>query len=261
MAKEEQQARQGGKYPYNAIPACLKLGKVVRDAGGEVPKAVIARELGMDEGGSAFAQLVASSKCYGIVEGLRTLKLTDAGNEFYFPTTDCGERTAMFSFLASPAAFRFLISKFDGSRVPDTSLLTNMLHRQQGVPMSWAARAAGFFLSAAAEAGALDNKGFLRYAAGLHSTGQQPAPSHREPVSAQPGPPASPEVDVADDQSPLDQPVQWTRFRSKSNLWTYNEAGGTLRLETPDPLPRALWDRLTKYVKMLEPSDQQGGGT
>lgn len=50
---------------------------------------------------------------------------------------------------------------------------------------------------------------------------------------------------------------------SSSNHWVFSEAGGTVKLETPDPLPRALWERLKRYVDMLEPAkpNTEGGPT
>jgi hypothetical protein len=38
-----------------------------------------------------------------------------------------------------------------------------------------------------------------------------------------------------------------------TDTWLYREAGGSVRIETSNPLPRVLWERLVKYVAMLEP--------
>lgn len=41
------------------------------------------------------------------------------------------------------------------------------------------------------------------------------------------------------------------------NVWVYRDAsGGAVRLETPDTLSKALWDRLKAYVEILKPDDQ-----
>lgn len=42
---------------------------------------------------------------------------------------------------------------------------------------------------------------------------------------------------------------------AKINSWDYSEDGGTVRIRTPETLPRSLWERLQKYVNMLEPLD------
>lgn len=39
--------------------------------------------------------------------------------------------------------------------------------------------------------------------------------------------------------------------------WLYREAGGFVKMETSQELPRVLWERLVKYVAMLEPKESQ----
>ncbi len=43
------------------------------------------------------------------------------------------------------------------------------------------------------------------------------------------------------------------------DTWLYREAGGSVRIETSNPLPRVLWERLVKYVAMLEPESIGAG--
>src|SRR4051812_12085013 len=116
------------RYPYNHIRTCLQVGSVVKDQGGElafVPKPVIAKKLGKDESGSAFSQLVASTKTFGIVEGGIELKLTELGREYFFPVAENSRRAAELEFLSQPAAFQYLLREFDGSRLPAVEMIAN----------------------------------------------------------------------------------------------------------------------------------------
>ena len=40
-----------------------------------------------------------------------------------------------------------------------------------------------------------------------------------------------------------------------SNACVFSQGQHTVKVETPNPLPRALWERLRKYVDLLEPDD------
>jgi hypothetical protein len=261
MAKPKQDrdsAKRGdGGYPYHLLETALKVGEVIKSHGGrDVPKSVIAGELEMGE--SAFSQLCTSAKCYGIVEGLRDLSLSEGGHEYFFPTSAGSERRASLGFLATPPMFKAIIDKYDGNRLPTALLLGNLAHRHYGIPMSWSLRTIGFFLTAAGSLGIVDSGGFLRFGAALHQAARKDAAN--EPLTF------SRAVDELAKSPQPEVPLERTVARSvssNSNSWSYNEAGGTVHLETSDPLPKALWERLTKYVQMLEPTDgsqsRQGG--
>ncbi len=251
-----------GGYPYNTLKTCLGLGEVIRDhGGGELPKSVIASALKSSEAG--MYQLASSAKTFGIAEGTRDLKLTEAGHDYFFPTRDDSERTALLTFIKSPPVFAKLIDRFDGKRLPGANLLSNLMQRECGVPASWSSRVANLFIKTLSDHGLIDSGGFLRYEAGLHHMNRQ-----------QPNGGAA--LDAAklllDEQDTDDEPKQPNAQESTSkassvrrdvgaavgvNVWQFTEAGGTVRLETPDPLPKALWERLKRYVEVLEP----GGDT
>jgi hypothetical protein len=48
---------------------------------------------------------------------------------------------------------------------------------------------------------------------------------------------------------------------SRKTVWYYD--GGAYRVESPEPLPRATWEKLKRYIELLEPDDKdrQGGST
>jgi hypothetical protein len=254
---------KSGGYPYHILATALKLGEAVKQHGGRnVPRAVLASELEMAEAG--FGQLCASAKMFGIVEGTRDLSLTNEGHDYFFPIDDTSKRTAELEFLVAPPTFRSLIEQFDGKRIPSAALLTNVMQRQFRVPQSWAARAASIFNSTVTSLGVVDSAGFLRYGAHRHSAGQprkemQPPRTYsgEDKLDADSG------VDAVVMQDGL--PTHVIQAKSKvdddgrSNVWTYCEAGGAVRLETSDPLPKALWERLKRYVDVLEPTELKQG--
>src|SRR5687768_772930 len=105
-----------GGYPYHLLDSTLKLGEVLKRHGGrDVPKSVIGQELGL--GPAGVYQLVSSAKSFGISEGSRDLSLTDAGHDYFFPTSAGSERQALLSFISNPPVFKALISQYDGNRL------------------------------------------------------------------------------------------------------------------------------------------------
>ena len=130
----------------------------------------------------------------------------------------------------------------DGKRLPGNEILGNLLGRI-GVPTSWRIRAAGIFISAAKALGVIDQNGFLRYSVELHKArladNKAPLPSessnaNAETITASAGRASVTAATVG---------AASVQTASGANVWVYSEAGGTVRLETPDPLPLELWKR------------------
>jgi hypothetical protein len=282
MAKQpttsEPAERTVASYPYYPLRKCIALGEVVKDYGGgrtEVPKSVIAQQLGVGESSSVFSMMLTSAKTFGIVEGARSYSLTEEGQRFFFPTNDTDRRQAELGFLASPSAFKLLLDRFDGNRLPATPMLANILLRDGSVTKSWATRAAALFLSSATELAVTDTVGFLRYKAALHSLGAEGKANGRpdkQPdfvfhkgdqvfvgevkVSPDPGKGGSGQ---RIDETSRSGAKGVAAHTPGANVWVFTEGGGTVRLETPDSLPPALWVRLRKYVEMLEPVPPEKG--
>lgn len=246
--------RRKGGYPYYVLRQCLRLGTAVKEHGGEragVPKALVAHHLEMDHGAASFAQLVTSAKTFGIVDGTSELFLTDAGRKYFFPTTDSESRAAELSFLVHPPSFATLVDELDGSRLPSTSMLANLLGRKCGVPTSWRVRAAQIFVSAATDMGVLDQGGNLRYAAAKHMAGTEHGMAASPMRSA-----AHETIPPPSTQNPLPSGIAGSPISGGAeNVWVYRDGTGTIRLETPTQLTYAMWDRLTKYVDILRPSN------
>jgi hypothetical protein len=262
-------------YPYYLLRGCISLGGVVRDAGGDriaVPKSVVAAGVKMQQSASAFAQLVASAKSYGIVDGYTTLSLTEAGREYYFPTTDRSTRIAELTFLAQPAAFQFIIDKFDGSKLPSPEHLGNLLGRTFGIPRSWSGRAAQIFTTNAEDLGVIDSDGTLRYDAVKHEAGMFHTIEEavrRDAVSRGATPrPAAPhsaeeERHAADNFKAIENAqrhyasVPQSASAPNVDVWTHPSG---IRVEVPEPLTIELWQRLNRHVQSLKPDTQPQEG-
>jgi hypothetical protein len=272
MAKQDRSRENGGKdrkYPYYGYEPCRKLANAVSVNGGDriaVPKSMVAQALEVDQGSGSFAQLVASAKTWGFVDGFAELSLTELAREYFYPTTANGKRVAELNFLIKPTAYAFLVKYFDGSRLPGTPLLGNVMGKNCGVPKSWQLRAAQIFVNAAEELNVLEG-GYLRYHAAVHAASLLGGPSHIEP------PMTSPQMEEMaaamtkhfSGSTSVTRPLQTTSPPSTSsaqpsNVWTWSEDGGTVRLETSIPLPLPLWQRLEKYVEAIKPANSNKEG-
>jgi hypothetical protein len=264
-------ARKDRKYPYYGFPQCLRLATIVKEHGGElggVPKSVLARDMHLDQNAASFAQIVASAKTWGFVSGSAELILTDVGRAYFYPTTESAKKLAELSLLTIPTAYAYLVKEYDGSRIPSTEIIANKLGKC-GVPESWRMRAAQIFVSTATEFGVLDQGGVLRFAASMHITGQQIA---EDPVELQQSnnqngsnQQTSEPTQAIDQQSTSSTtgrawPVH-SLIEPGTNVWSFSEQAGTVRVETPPTLTPSLWKRLKKYVDLIEPTDETTEGT
>jgi hypothetical protein len=259
---DEQRPRRTISYPTNTLAQCLRLGSAVQQAGGAsgpVSKEMIAQRLGVAESASGFYALLSSARTFGIITGSRDIVLTQSARDYFLPTTDAEKRHAELAFFLSPDAFRLLLDRFDGHQIPDSDAISNVLLKDNLVAKSWAPRIATLFLSAASDIRVIDQSGFLRYRAACQLAAKD-RPKHYV-LGAEAGRfsavAISPEVAMPgrayQSTNESDQPQELT---GDKNVWVYREAGGVVRLETPDPLPVALWERLTKYVQMLKPATE-----
>ncbi|HWY31241.1 MAG TPA: hypothetical protein VNX46_10820, partial [Candidatus Acidoferrum sp.] len=72
-------------YPYHPIELCLELAKAIREIGNgrsEVTKSQLAHRLGVSEQSSDFAQKIASTKAYGMIDGRTALQLTEISRQY-----------------------------------------------------------------------------------------------------------------------------------------------------------------------------------
>ncbi|HEV2968834.1 MAG TPA: hypothetical protein VGY55_02520, partial [Pirellulales bacterium] len=229
---------------------CIEFAAVIKEHGGDrigVPRSTIAKELEKSGASSGFQLLAASAKIFGITEGHGDTRLTALARSYFFPTNERESRSAELAFMIEPPVFAELVKRLDGAKLPNTSILSNILS-QMGVTESWRMRAAQIFSSTAAELNVIDRLGFLRYEAACNAAALgEPRPQPPERTNDN--------QNATQQTAPTHEPEQ--RITAKGNVWVYSEGGGTVRLETTDPLPRELWARLKRYVEVLNPSPEQ----
>jgi hypothetical protein len=239
------------RYPCYGWERATRVAASVNNLGGfrsDVPKSSLASALKMTVS-PGFSQVVSAAKAFGLISGFKSYVLTENAKRYFHPTSDADKRLAELAGFRMPLAFRSLIDRFDGHKLPTTEFLANLLLKEGAVPPSWATRVAQIFVSSAKELGLIDESDILRYGAAMHDAERGTLPKRSQ--SNDLIPPNPPDLNVnADEKTTLKDPVQTKAGR---NTWTFNEAGGTVVVETTDPLPRALWQRLQRYVTAIEP--------
>ena len=252
-------------YVYYTLSKCIGVADAVRLLGGakaEVPRAVLAGQLKVDEAGGTFAQQIASAKGFGLVDGRGTYTLTQLALDYFTPTDEKQRGRAKLAMLKGPSIYEALIDRFDGSRLPPTETLANIIQREYDVNESWKPRVASLFVNSLRDAGVLDSDGFLRYSAKLHAVGSNGGENPDETRATETG---DGRTTVAADrrQAAPSQPAGRTRDESPPplgvNSWTFRFGGGYVRLDTSDDMPLALWNKLNQYVQVLKPSHPEGG--
>lgn len=235
-------------YPVLSFQNALEVARAVSDAGGanaEVQIPVIAHALGVSHTSGAFSQRLGSTRAYGLIVGSRgEYRLTDAAKRYFFPSSDSEKRQATLEILSAPTIFSELIKRFDGNKIPSTEMLANVLMREMGVPASWKERVARFFLKAAHEAGVVDAQGFLRYSAARHTVETNTSSSSKTTAPSQ----------LSSKDSKPDR-----EETTGMDVLVFSAGKQTARLETPKgDMSRALWEKLNRFVKALEPETNSG---
>lgn len=243
--------REGATYPYLPLATALGVGDAVKDLGGarsKVLKSVLASHLKESEKSPAFAQRLISAKSFGLIEGRGAFALTDLAQRFFFPTTETEKSSALLEIAGFPEAFRVIITRFDGAKLPEREIVANILHRECRVPESWKDRVASYFEKAAKLAGALDENGFLRFGAA-----KEARPAGMRASREIPPTPDSSAVASLSRATIKDSPLSAT---SDVNVWTFSHQGNTVHVETPKSLSKPLWEKLEGYVKLIKPIEE-----
>jgi hypothetical protein len=202
------------------------------------------------EASEDFISKLASTKLFGMIDGRGEFLLTERARTYFFPSSDSAKRAAFISFLEQPQAFAVLLKTFDGSELPEQKYIANELHQKYGLPELWSVRVANFFIRSAETVGVLDGT-FLRYNAAMQSIpaastsdpspeSSAPLPQSYSPVSFAERLAASAATRAPDEENPV-------------AVWTYPCAGTTVRVETPENLSPAVWERLNRYIQVLKP--------
>ena len=236
------------KYPLTSFQNALEVAQAVSDAGGanaEVQNPVIAHALRSSHTSGAFSQRLSSARAYGLIAGGRGgYRLTDAAKRYFLPSSDSEKRQATLELLNAPPIFSEIIKRFDGNKIPSTEMLANLLMREMKVPESWKERVARFFLKAAQDAGIIDSQGFLRYSA------------TRQIVDSGTSNQSKPKMDEVSHHADNAAAPAFPPLKQGMDALIFSVGDQTVRLETPKgDLSRALWEKLNKFVKALEPPE------
>ena len=247
-------------YPYHQLALCVDLASAVREIGigkQEVSCTLLASHLKIDEKSGDFSQKIASTKTYGLIDGRGAFRLTDISLALFFPTTDpvLQRKIALLEAAATPGAFGALLQRYDGSKIPSHELIGNVLSQQMGIPESWKVRVTTFFIKAMEFAGALGPDGFLRHAAELEkaqrSLGGAGTPENKSDRPRQDE--AGDNGDGKGDHLPADRAGLREAEQTGVIVWKYPYKDKTLRVETPEDMPREVWEKLNRYISVLEP--------
>lgn len=242
----KEEVKSGGNYPYYPLAICLPIADAVKSLGGgktTVSKSLLASSLKEDERSQTISFKLASAKSFGLIEGRTSFSLTEAAKRYYFPTAESDRQNALLDFLEYPAAFKKLIERFDGSKLPPADMLGNILHREMGVPQSWKDRVAGFFIRSAQFVTAIDEQGHLRVKASREGRIANGVPAIV--IEGKEIPTPMPEV-------PKQRRVAG-QLNVDSKIWTKTEDNRTLLVETPREISSQEWEDLNQYVQRLKP--------
>ncbi len=254
-SETENDSKRKGGYPYLPLNLSLKVSDAIKELGGartDIQKSVLAKHLGESEKSPTFSQRITSAKCFGLIEGHGAYMLTEVAKRYYFPTAESDKSAALLDIFSTPFAFKELLRRFDGDKLPTRQILANIMHREFDVPESWMDRLASYFINSAQMVGIIDGEGFLRFNAAQHETFEsvdQPSNIHEVPdyskqiAYTQPAAPAPPQANSI--KSP----------REGINAWHFTFGGKAVHLETPTELSKPLWDKLNAYVQLLKPTD------
>lgn len=232
-------------YPLYDLAEAVKVAEAVRDLGGDrtpVSKSLLAQHLKYAETGPSFFQRVTATKSFGLVAGRGEYELTEQAKRYFFPTTDTEKATAAVAILSSPSAFKVLVQRFDGGKLPPNNMLGNILQKDAKVTISKKDIVASCFVRSAQFLGVIDAGGFLRC---------------RASVAA-----GSSEIkrDIPQQSPSAELPAPARHIAGNSNastkVWTSTEDNRTILVETPRDINVQEWEVLNQYVQRIKPKDK-----
>jgi len=242
--------RTGGNYPYYPLSNCLLVADEVKALGGDktpVSKSLLASSLKEDERAQTISFKFASAKSFVLIEGRSSFVLTETAKRYYFPTDESDRQNALLDFLEYPPAFKKLIDRFDGSKIPPTEILANILLREANVPQSWKDRATIFFIKSAQSVSAIDEQGHLRVKASREGRISSVVPTNEL-------------ISKLSEQETDARAVGTTRqkrvagqLNADSKTWSHSEDNRTIYLEYPRDLNAQEWQDLNQYVQRIKP--------
>jgi len=233
-------------YPIYDLEEAVKVADAVRELGGDrtpVSKSLLAQHLKYAETGPSFFQRLAASKSFGLLTGRGEYELTENAKRYFYPTTENEKASAGVAILSSPTAFKIIIQRFDGGKLPLNPMLGNIIQKDAKIPVSKKDTVASCFVRSAQFLGVIDASGFLRcraHVAGgsaeIKRDSQQRPPSGEQPA-----------------------PVRRTagNVNASTKVWNFTDGEEALLVETPKGLTLQQWEILNQYIQFIKPKDKQ----
>ena len=239
-AKPAENDAVASRYPYYPLTAALRIAEAVKDLGGvrtPVKKSLLAKQLSALENSAAFAQQLASARAYGAIEGRGDSSLTETAKKYFFPTAETDKSKALLEMFATPTAFRDLLKRFDGDKLPAREILGNILHRELGIPESWKDRVSALFSNSAQSIGVIDSQGFIRFDANNAANSNAGLPTSTAPWRET-------QEDAFGNTTSLAAQPGIVTWKSKSIL-----------VQTPEEIDFDTWTKLQSYIQLLKPAE------
>jgi hypothetical protein len=233
-------------YPIYDLAEAIKVADAVRELGGDrtpVSKSLLAQHLKYAETGPSFFQRLAASKSFGLLSGRGEYELTENAKRYFYPTTENEKASAGVSILSAPSAFKTIVQRFDGGKLPPNAMLGNIIQKDAKIPVSKKDTVASCFVRSAQFLGVIDANGFLRCRA--HVTG------------------AGTEIkrDTQQRFPSVEQPTPARRIAGNANastkVWNFTDGEDVLLVETPKGLTLQQWEILNQYVQFIKPKDKK----
>ena len=232
-------------YPLYDLAEAVKVAEAVRDLGGDrtpVSKSLLAQHLKYAATGPSFFQRVTATKSFGLVSGRGEYALTEQAKRYFFPTTDTEKATAAVAILSSPSAFKVLVQRFDGSKLPPNNMLGNILQNDAKVSVSKKDIVASCFIRSAQFLGVIDSGGFLRCRASVAAGSSVITRDVQQQV-------------VSDEQPAPARRVAGGE-KSDATIWTFADGNQVLLVETPKNLTVKQWEILNQYIGWIKPESK-----
>ena len=236
------------RYPGRSLAESVELAKFLEERGVDgLPAAEIASALGYSNvKTNAFSARLSAARQFGLIaikdDGYN---LTPLAKAILHPV-DPGELPFIYrKALMEPPLYAELAVRLADKKVPDPTILANILYHHHQIIASAKLPAAEMFLESARFASALGEDGIFR------PGGLSP---RAEGGAAQPSPPSAPSL--AEEPAPSRQNGD---VRIDLRLWG-SDHGKTIRARVPEAITRESFDRLLQALRLhirIEPSPDE----
>lgn len=136
--KPKRKAATDRPFPRRTLEDCVKVAQVLKDknGGNPWPPTDVADALGVGGKSSAFWNLTAAARDFGLTEGTRntaTIGLKALGQRIVYPESPEAEASAKREAFLSIDLFRRVVDYYKGAKLPEKQYLTNTLTTQFGL--------------------------------------------------------------------------------------------------------------------------------